>query len=300
MRVTIAILVAWACSTGVPDALHAQRGTPEADVFLAPLTVRDGRAEVGPAVNVTNRPGYDNQPSFTPDSRSILYTSTREDAQSDIYRYDIAAHAITRVRKTPESEYSAAVMPGGGRFSVIRVEMDSTQRLWSFALDGTDPRVILPAIKPVGYHAWADSTHLALFVLGAGRAPATLQFADIRTSHVDTIARNIGRSLLPIPGGHGFSFIQYGADTSLVVVRLDPKTGVVTSNSSLVKMPFRTDYVAWLGRSLLIAGNGNTLVEWTGSGDWTPVADLSSVLTGVSRLAVSPDGKWLAIVAAPK
>ena len=38
--------------------------------------------------------------------------------------------------------------------------------------------VILPSVKPVGYHAWADDHTLALFVLGQ---PATLQLADTRT-----------------------------------------------------------------------------------------------------------------------
>src|SRR5262249_33319458 len=113
--------------------LHAQGST---DIYLAPLSIQNGRPVIGAPVNLTNRPGYDNQPSFKPDSRSILYTSTREDGPSDIYRVDIASKAITRVTATPESEYSATVMPGGKRFSVIRVEHDSTQRLWSFALDG--------------------------------------------------------------------------------------------------------------------------------------------------------------------
>ena len=35
---------------------------------------------VGPAMNITHRAGYDNQPSFTPDSRSILYTAVGADA----------------------------------------------------------------------------------------------------------------------------------------------------------------------------------------------------------------------------
>src|SRR5205085_5230181 len=115
-------------------------------------------------------PGYGNQPSFLPDSRAILYTSRREDGQSDIYRYDIGSAATTGVTTTPESEYSATVMPGGRRFSVIRVEKDSTQRLWSFALDGSDPRIVVESLKPVGYHAWLDATTLAMFVLGSPNA----------------------------------------------------------------------------------------------------------------------------------
>ena len=104
---------------GLAASVAAQRGTPQTDIFLAPLTVRDGHVEVGKPVNVTNRPGYNNQPSFTPDSRAILYTSVREDAQSDIYRYDIAAATITQLTKTPESEYSASVSPDGKWIALV-------------------------------------------------------------------------------------------------------------------------------------------------------------------------------------
>src|SRR5262249_43107535 len=149
--------------------------------------------------------GYDNQPSFTPDGKSILFTSTHADGQSDIYRYDLATKRTSQVTHTAESEYSPTVMPDGKRFSVIRVERDSAQRLWSFALDGSDPRVIVPSLKPVGYHAWLDDGTLAMFVLGS---PNALVHGDPTTGRVDTLARRIGRSLAAIPGAHAFSYSQ--------------------------------------------------------------------------------------------
>ncbi|HEY7393649.1 MAG TPA: hypothetical protein VH559_02330, partial [Gemmatimonadaceae bacterium] len=169
---------------------------PATDIFLAPLTMQGGRPVVGAAVNITNVRGYDNQPSFTPDSRSILFTSNRDGRQTDIYRYDMASKSTTRVTTTTESEYSPTVMPGGRRFSVIRVEKDSMQRLWSFTLAGTDPQVILPALKPVGYHAWLDDDHLALFVLGS---PNALVYASVKSGKADTLERGIGRSLARMP-----------------------------------------------------------------------------------------------------
>ena len=39
---------------------------------------------------------------------------------------------------------------------------------------------MLRDVKPVGYHAWASSSLLALFVLGQQGQPATLQVADAR------------------------------------------------------------------------------------------------------------------------
>ena len=47
---------------------------PDTEIFLAPLAP-DGT--VGRPVNVSNSPGYDNQPSFTPDGGAMLFTSIR-------------------------------------------------------------------------------------------------------------------------------------------------------------------------------------------------------------------------------
>lgn len=265
------------------------------DIYLAPLSMQGGKPVIGTPVNLTNRPGYDNQPSFTPDSRAILYTSTRDDAQSDIYRVDVATKAITRVTSTTESEYSATVMPGGARFSVIRVEPDSTQRLWSFAIDGSDPRVVVETLKPVGYHAWIDANNLALFVLGN---PNALVHADVRTGRSDTLARRIGRSLAPLPDGTGFSFVRQADSTSTLVAATWP--GFATRD--LVALPKGSQDIAWVSPSVVLTGSGSRLLAWTkGTAVWADVANLDSVgLTSITRLAVSPNGRWLAIVATPK
>ena len=94
--------------------------------------------QFGQAVKITTFAGYNNQPSFLPDGRSIFYTSIR-DKQADIYRYDIRSGATSQITNTPESEYSPMLMPDGKNISVVRVEADGTQRLWKFPLNGGQP-----------------------------------------------------------------------------------------------------------------------------------------------------------------
>ncbi|NIQ58624.1 MAG: hypothetical protein GWN71_36280, partial [Gammaproteobacteria bacterium] len=65
---------------------------------------------------LTDRDGYDNQPSFTPAGDAILYTSIRN-GQADTYRIGLAGGEPTRVTHTPESEYSPTPTHGD-RFSV--------------------------------------------------------------------------------------------------------------------------------------------------------------------------------------
>jgi len=189
-------------------SLAAGQATSSTDIFLAELRARGprDRVEVGAPVNATHRTGYDNQPFFTPDGRGFLYTSVF-DGQADIWRYDIAAGRSAPVTTTPESEYSATPLPDGSGFSVVRVEADSTQRLWRFDWDGGHPSLILAGVKPVGYHAWGDAQTLALFVLGQ---PATLQVADLRTGTATPVAKDIGRGVQRIPGVDppAISFVQ--------------------------------------------------------------------------------------------
>jgi dipeptidyl aminopeptidase/acylaminoacyl peptidase len=278
------------------------QAAPSTDVYLAPITRTSDDSSgitVATPVNITRRQGYDNQPAFTPDGRAVFYTSTRQDGQADIYRYDIATRRTTRVTSTPESEYSATFMPGAKRFSVVRVERDSTQRLWSFAMDGSDPRLVLRTIKPVGYHAWLDATHVALFVLGR---PATLQVATLGTEHADTLARDIGRSLSTMSAGR-VSFTTRTADSAFTmnVVRLAAAAKRASVSGGTTVLPPGAEYVVWMSPDVAITASGTKLYVFRrGAVDhhWAQIADFATNgLSHITRLAISADGRWLAMVA---
>ncbi|CAN5244823.1 hypothetical protein BH20GEM2_BH20GEM2_08680 [soil metagenome] len=276
--------------TPTPEAPAAVEAPPGTDVFLAPLAVGDGTISIGQPANLTRRAGYDNQPAFTPDGTSILFTCIDAAGQADVYRYGIAAGTISRVTATPESEYSPTPLPDGG-FSAVRVEADSTQRLWRFAADGSDPGLVLADVEPVGYHAWADDHTLALFVLGD---PPTLQLADTRTGSARTLASGIGRSLNRIPGRRAISFVRRDSDTASTIMELDVAGGAVRP---LIATVGGGDFHAWTPGGVLLMADGSKIYAWTvGATGWREVADLAP-LAGITRLAVSPDGSRIALVA---
>lgn len=282
------------------ESAGAQSAPPGTDIFVAPLTARDGMLAVGKARNATARAGYDNQPAFLPDGSGFLFTAIHGDGQADIYRYDLRTGVTSRVTATPESEYSATPIAGGQAFSAVRVEADSTQRLWRFAMDGTAPALILEDVKPVGYHAWVDDSTLALFVLGE---PATLQVAGTRNGAVGTWARDIGRGLQAIPGERGVTFAQRAGDTVYVeqLHFLDSKT---TLRRRLARALREQDFFAYTPTGELLAASGTTVYRWSrscGENDgWEKIGDVAaSGARNVTRLAVSPDGRWLAFVAEP-
>jgi len=266
---------------------------PATDIYLGTITVHDGRIQIGQLQNITDRDGYDNQPSFTPDGRSLLYTSIR-DGQADTYRYDLVGESIAPVTRTPESEYSPTTMPGGARFSVVRVEADSTQRLWHFDMAGHDPGLLLEEVKSVGYHAWYDENMVALFVLGS---PPSLRIADIRDGSAEAVAEGIGRSLQRIPSRSAIAFVHKMSEDDWQVKALDMRTGEITS---LVSTLSGSEDLAWTPDGLIMMGQGSSLYQWNPerSPDWEIVADLADAgLTAITRIAVSPLGDRAAIVA---
>jgi len=275
------------------NAARAESDAQSPDIFLGSLAFDGSTIVMDGLHNVTDRDGYDNQPHFTSDGSGFYYTVVDTAGRADIYRYDVAREESSQVTVTIESEYSATPMPDGAHISLIRVERDSTQRLWRFTRDGEDPAVLLDSIFPVGYHAWGDSTTIALFVLGT---PPTLQLADTRNGTAEIIESNIGRSLHRIPGRHAISFVHKQSDTEWWIKELDLDTREI---SPLVKTLSGSEDYAWHPGGGVLMGSGTVMYWWEpGATGWVKVADLAPQgLGNITRIAVSPDGERIAIVA---
>src|SRR5437588_2923561 len=288
---------------GLGAAARSQTPSPSptatpgfSDIFIVNVkNERDGIRFSQP-VKITTFAAYNNQPSFLPDGRSVLYTSIRN-KQADIYRYDIRSDATSQITNTPESEYSPTLMPDGKNISVVRVEADGTQRLWKFSLNGGQPSLILEHIKPVGYHLWIDDHTLALFILGAKGKPNTLQIVDVPTEKADVVTENPGRILRLIPHQNKISFVHKISDHEWIVKAFDLKTRKITM---LIKtLPGVEDY-AWTPAGILLMAKDAKLFKWSPAIDqeWQEIADLSKArFKRITRITVSPKGDRIAIVA---
>jgi len=157
---------------------------------------------------------------------------------------------------------------------------------------------VLAEVKPVGYHAWGDANTVALFVLGD---TATLQVADLPSGTATPVARNIGRGVQRIPGtGSRISFVQKGPDSTWAVAELDLATRQVRT---LVRTLPGVDQYAWTPAGVLLMAKGAKLYQWSPARgpEWEEVADFTAQgLVGITRLAVSPLGDRLALVAADR
>jgi len=272
-------------------AVDAPAQVPGTDVYL--LRTRDGMlAQLSAPLNATERPGYDNQPAFVSDSSGFRFTSIDASGQADIWLYELENGESRNLTRNETSEYSATPMPGDERFSVVRVEPDSTQRLWSFAPDGTHPQLVLTEPAGVGYHAWNDGGELILFILGS---PHELHRARAGTNGSNLIAKDIGRCLQEIPGDDAWSFPLADTEAGWVITRVDHQSGTL-SPIAPAPTPEVQDY-CWTPDGELWSSDGTSIVAWRGH-QWESLRNLArDGIAGISRMAVSPDGQWLAFVA---
>ena len=219
----------------------------------------------------------------------MLFASNRDGAQTDIYRYDIAAKRVVQVTRTPENEYSPTLTPDGRTFSTVRGD---EQKLWRFTMDGTDAGLAWTHMGLIGYHVWISPTRLATFVLGQ---PNTLQVLDMRTGGGETIERNIGRSLLIRPGTGTVSFVHKPQGGAWVIKELDPATGQVSTITDTVQ---GAEDLAWTPDGRIVMGQKGKLFLWSPADpQWTEIADLTRQgVENITRLTVSPDARWMAIV----
>ena len=58
------------------------------------------------------------------------------------------------------------------------------------------------------------------------------------------------------------------------------------------------DFHAWAPNGALLMASGSVVYAWSvTSNEWTPIADFSHLNISISRLAISPDGAQIAMVA---
>jgi dipeptidyl aminopeptidase/acylaminoacyl peptidase len=264
------------------------------DIFLFKLKVEGESLEFTEKFNITQRAGYDNQPSFSPDSKFLYYTSKYGD-QTDIYRYDVAKKSNKRFTKTDKtSEYSPEVMPDKSGISVVRVEEEGAQRLWKFSMEGDKPSLLNKKIDSVGYYNWMDKENLMLFLLGP--KIHTMHSCGYKDKKTIQQAENIGRCMQSIPGERATSFTQKKADGSMSIMRAENS---LKETSEITKTLEGSEDYVWLPGGIILMGKGSKLYTFnTNKKDgWKEVATFNHPeIKNITRMAIGPYSKRLAIV----
>jgi len=262
------------------------------DIYLASISREGDRLVFAAPVKISERTGYNNQPSFPPDGSGVYYSSA-DGQQTDIFFYSIGEKTNVRLTSTLDSEYSPLVMPGGNEFSVIQLVLaegprKGAQPLLAFPLQGGPPRLVYEEGKKIGYHAWIDGARLAAFVLGE---PNTLQLVNLKSGESRTLADSIGRALYKSPWADEEILFSWEGIIKKVNIATNVVEDVIAHKGGDFFCPTPE------GGLLTAAGAEVFLFQPGRDETWVKVGDFSTFgVKSISRLAVDPQGRWLAFV----
>ena len=267
----------------------AQSGT---EVYSAKLITTATGYQIEALNNCSNNPGYDNQPSFWSED-TLLYAATRNG------QTDVMLHQLTNGEKNwrsatgQGSEYSPLRIPSTNEFSAIRLDTTGLQRLYRYDRNG-ESQLLHPDLK-IGYQLWIDVTTLLCTVLVDDRMDLYLIAVELGTAKL--MQSNVGRSLHKVPNSEQLSFI-HRKEGKAIVTTLDQKS---KEQKAVFILPEGVQDYAWLADGTLVYGQGSAL--FTVGGDQAPRRlhqFKEEEIKGISRIAVSPQGKRLALVGEEK
>ena len=266
------------------------------EILVFDLKATDSNIHLSNPKNISENPGYDNQPVFTEDGLFILFSSER-DGQTDIAQYSLEEGYRTWITNTPDNEYSPAPFPRKKKFfSCVRLNQDTTQYLYKYAYKGKEPQIIIPDLK-VGYYLWYDNKTLVTFVLGDVE---TLQVTNFKYKISYPIEKNIGRTLQRIPNtvkdwGGEMSYISF-EHGSPEIYSINPRN---SQKQYICDALSGSQDLVWTSDGSILMGNDEGIFRFIPgiSDSWAPIQiDSDLTLKGFSRMAVSPNGKKIVVV----
>ncbi len=268
----------------------AQTGS---EIYILDLKEKKGKITLANPRNITNRIGYDNQPSFHKTDRVLYFSSFDENGRADLKSYHLKTKETKNITKTQEREYSPTLTPDENYLSCIIQRDNGAQDLGKYPVEGGEATVIIDDLM-VGYHVWADNSHLALFVLGKDGSPNTLHYLELPTRDDTVLAENIGRSLHRIPSTTAISYVaKLSADKwEIRKLNLDK----LNSEKIAETLPGKED-ICWTAGGTLLSSDGEKIYMLR-EGKWMPLSikGLKLPLKGITRMAVNAQNNTLAVV----
>jgi len=272
----------------IPFISFAQQA--ETDIWLFKLSKKEGKYIYTNPLNITQRVGYDNQPAFSSDNKSIYYVSIDSTKQADIYKYDILKKTHLNLTKSEVSEFSPTFIPDGKGISTVVVEKDSSQRVWHYNLDGSFNKILFPDIDSVGYHTWINVDSMIYYKL---TEPHSLRVVDSKGKDV-WITDEPTRAFKKMNQAHLF---LYGVKVKDGISYRVYNTILKESRSYGVHSSSNEDFI-WNHELGLLKSEGSDILKYNEQNkQWEILFSFSSLgIKKITRFVFDSKNKQLAIV----
>ena len=303
LMIFAAALLSGCAATVAKDPVVAAPDIPDTDIFVGELSFDSGAPSVDGLHNATSRKGYDNQPFFLAGEAAFYYVAEGESGKTDIRLYDIGRGASQPVFISADrSEYSPRQAPSGGLSYIQENPQGDVTQVYRRAPGETQGAAVVD-FAPLGYYAWLDGGK-ALGVYYRSE-PGSLYRVDVNSGATTLVHDKIGRALFSDRNGATMWFTEIRGESDPVfrLMGYDSRSGGVASLFDLP--PGAQDFAIVFDEAgdaaTILSAEGATLY-WRhmndADGAWRKVADFSG-MKNMSRLAVSDDRKWVALVAEP-
>jgi len=243
--------------------------------------------------NISNDPGYNNQPSFS-SNETVLFAGNNN-GQTDIAEYELNTKSKKWINKmTDGGEYSPQKFPTNKDIAAVRLDKDGLQRLYKYDAENGNSTEIIPELQ-VAYFSFYNDKKMLATVLNGDKMDLVL--IDLQSKKADTLFRNAGRSLQKVPKTNSMSYSLVNEEGNLDLYLLD----MASSESFFItELPIGIQDYVWINDTQILIGSGNKLYMYDilGESEWTKVASLEETgIKNITRLAISPNGGKLALVA---
>jgi ketosteroid isomerase-like protein len=293
-RIVLLLLLASA------PALYAQIN--DSEVWVGSLDMSGGRFAVSNLVNISNHPGYDNQPAFFSDGKLVF--------ASQIAVLDETGHAVQAVIHDFANGTSTPV-PGALGFSPTPAADGSLMLLRDGHVvlhERSGKETQLTETKDAGYFTRFDDQTWVLYMNDKQRR---IVLYDAKTKTLDTMALGAITAPFRVPGKRAVTFVaiepfpvpegEAAPPRKLFLRQLTLDDRHVSTLASIA-FPTSGSHV-WTSRGTLLMASGHTIYEWSPAkpDDWHIAATFDDPeLQGLTRIAISPRGDRIALVSAPR
>ncbi len=242
--------------------------------------------------NISNNEGYDNQPSFI-SNESVVFASNNN-GQTDISEYNFTTEQKKWAnQKTEGSEYSPQKFPSNDDLAAVRLDKDGTQRLYRYNSQTGKSAEVIKDLQ-VAYFAFYNNDKIFATVLNNDTLDLTL--IDLSTQSVDTLFKNAGRKLQRVPNTTSMSYTLANDEGNLDLYVMDMSN---RESYFICELPVGVQDYVWINDAQILIGMGSKLYiyDTLGEPDWKRVASLDEFgIKNITRMAISPNGKKLALV----
>ena len=246
--------------------------------------------------NVSNNEGYDNQPSFI-SNESLVFAGYNSN-QTDISEYNFTTKVKRWVNSPTEgSEYSPQKFPSHQDLAAVRLDNDGRQRLYRYDAQTGNSSEIIKDLQ-VAYFAFYTDHKIMATVLDFEEMYLVL--IDLPTKSVDTLFKGVGRSLQRIPKTDFMAYSLENEEGKLDLYMMNMKN---RESFFICEIPKDVQDFVWLNDTQILIGKESKLYMYDtlGEAEWRKVASTDEYgIKNITRMAISPDGKKLALVGEEK